>query len=220
MGSKIVIALLAALPLSVAHAVQAPQYKEIQLRQVTSTLGFSAAATTSFADIYTQCLPPSSLFESPPTNSPTLPSAIESFFETVSITDPCATLSIPQSLSSDYVSYTSALVSWEKANGPALSSQAAALSSYEASVSANPVCMSLLSSYSTYSSAFVTPTTGLGVCTSSHSGAATATGSSSGSGSGNSSKNSASNNPAASRETTMLLVGSLLAGCVAAVVFL
>ena len=221
MHSRIAIALLAALPLSVAHAVAGLQYKEIQLRQVTQVPG--AAATTnpaagavpSSADLFTECIPPSTLYTFSPTNFPTMPSAIESALATV--TDPCGSFSLPQSLSAAWISYSSAAASWAKANEPALSSQDAAISSFEASLKSNPVCASLYPSTSA-----VTGTTNLGVCTAVSTGAGgSATVSSSGSSSsGGSSKSSASNNPATSRETTMLVVGTFLAACLAAVVAL
>lgn len=218
MHSKIAIALLAALPLSVAHAVAAPNYKEIQVRQITSVPGAavtsgnpSAAMPTTNIDDLTQCFLPTSLIMSIPTDVPTPPAALESALTT--LTDPCATLAIPGSLSAAYLSYSSAVVSWAKANEPALSSQAAAISSFEASLSSNPVCASLLPSTSAYTAS----ATGFGVCTAVTTGhGSTATGSSGNS----SSKSSASNNPATSRETTILLFGTFLAGCLVAVVAL
>jgi len=215
----IVIALLATLPLSLAHAVAEPQYKEIQLRQITqvpgaaTTTGLPTALDTSLLAQITECVPPTSLLAAIPTDIPTPPPALGSFLD---VTNPCS-ISVPQSLSSAFNSYYSAVVSWEKANGDHLSSYASAISSFEASVNTNPACASY--SHPTY----VAGTTGLGVCTavtSSQGGSTTGstTGSSSGSSSSSSSKSSASNNPATSRETTILLMGTFVACFLAAVV--
>ena len=95
----IVIALLAALPFSTAHAMAAPQYKEIQLRQITQVPGSAATtvdpaavatsnfATSNLADI-TQCIPPSSLFASIPTDVPSFPADLESVFATIDANHP------------------------------------------------------------------------------------------------------------------------------------
>src|SRR5262249_55407496 len=159
------------------------------------------AATSVLAQI-TECVLPSSLLTVIPTDVPTPPAAIESFLET--ITNPCGKISVPQSLSSAFNSYSSAVVSWDKANEHLFSSYLSAISSFEASVSTNPVCASLYSQ-----NTYVTGTTGFGVCTAvTSSQVGSATGSTSGNSSSSSSKSSASNSPATSRETTILLMGT------------
>lgn len=143
MRSCIAIALLAATPPAVAHALKPLRYEDIEIHQVTPLPGGSA--DTIDLSAFTACTPPSSLFVSIATNVPTLPSDIMSVLRS----NPCAftTGSLASSLSSEWVSYTSAALSWYNINEAAINNQAAALSSFAASVRANPTCASLIALY-------------------------------------------------------------------------
>jgi len=233
MHSSIVAALLAVAPLAAAHAVQVGHFEEIKIRQVSSA---AAASTTDYSAILSECIPPSTLYGAYPTNAPTPPADIESFFATLSVTDVCAaeTVAIPGSISADFHSYSSAIYSWYSVNGPIISSIDAALSSFEASASANPVCASFIQP--------VTATdTGLGICTSvttgkaggttasaSHSGSNTGSGSATASSAGSTASTSSSSGTSKSaadsllvpRDNTVFLLGTLVAAYVAAMALL
>ncbi|KAF2101505.1 hypothetical protein NA57DRAFT_72945 [Rhizodiscina lignyota] len=228
MLSSIAVAVVAAAPLAAALAADIPVFEELRIQHLV------ARTTTDFAAL-TACIPPSSILEPSFTGLPTPPTALESIY--ITETDPCAleTLSLPKSLSSEYASYSSAILSWYSKNKPEIQSYESVVSSVEASLRNNPTCSQFLAPSITSQ---VSLTTGLNICTrvtsGSTSGATSTSGSgSSGSGSasaasasgssgaaasssGSGSPGAAAGNLGSSRDTMLLLAGGVLTGCIAA----
>jgi hypothetical protein len=214
MLSNTALTLLAALSVSFVSAEPIAHFEEIKVRQVS-------AQTTDYNAILSDCIPPTSILSIPTAGvAPTVPADIQSFLMT--LTDYCAAATaVPKSLSAEYASYYSAASSWAKINGPAFSSQEAAISKFYASASANPVCAPVLPS------AVTAKTTGLGVCTAvttakgGSSTASASSGSGSGSGSGSSSGGSSSSSAAKSGNgVAAVLIGGAFASFLAALAVL
>ncbi|KUI68508.1 hypothetical protein VM1G_04323 [Cytospora mali] len=210
MYSQLLVAALAAsVSANIVVPGHLPMRRELQnfARQTDSAA--APTGTSSGDDDYSCELALMSLASSIPTPD----AALASYEATYTPTDSCS-YSVPSSLSSDFVSYTSAVESWYSASSDAVSSIVSECPEYAGEASEISECPTSTGAAGSAASASATSTTGT-ADHSSHSASTKSSGSTSsssatGTAAGSSSSASASGSGASGREIG--IVGALLAG--------